>query len=205
MATTFGDLLPLAAVAGIAFFLANSESKDGKPRTNHTENKSYAEELNEQHMADMRAYGASASFWGAEHNKLMLNHADRGKELSLMTPDSARNVESIFQQHADIAHYDSAETMLAVQTNQGEIRMRRRNPIVSTLSHSVENCANPAMQATFDYYYENINYANPAQVRQTQAIVKADENANPDNAARRYYGVELFNRAYGQSFRYSEG
>ena len=161
--------------------------------------------MREQHLEDMRAYGCSGSFYKAEHNKIMLNHANKGKELSLMTPECDRTVDHIFQQHADIAHYDSQEAMLSVHLNQGEVRMARRNPIISTLSHEVENNGDSSMRQTFDYYYENVPYANQAQVRQTEAIVAADKEANPENAQRRYYGVELFNRAYGQSFRYTEG
>lgn len=200
------DLLPIAGVAAIAFYLANAHSgDDNKPKTNNNVNQTESERMRDQHLQDMRAYGASASFYKAEHNKIMLNHANKGKELSLVFPEEARTVEHMFQQHADIAHYDSQESMMSVHLNQGELRMSRRNPVIQTLSHEVSNNGDPSMSQTFDYYYENVPYANQAQVRQTKAIVEADMAANPDNAQRRYYGTELFNRAYGQSFRYSEG
>ena len=98
------------------------------------------------------------------------------------------------------AKFDTMESMLTFDTRQGQLRMNKRNPIPATLSEDLANPSDPSRVARFDTWHEMPNWANPAQVRQAEALLESD--TDPENRMRRHYGVDLFNRAPGQSFRY---
>lgn len=198
---TLGELAPLALAAGIVLLISRPEAN----KKNTVEDTSVSEyaRMRDQQMEDMNAWGASASFWQAEHNKLVGLGAATNKDLSLMPHEREASLNGMFKEHCDVAAFDVADTMNVFDTRQGLVRMNKRNPIVSTLSEDLVNPADPTRIARFDSYHEMPNWANPAQVRQAKALLEAD--TDPQNAMRRHYGTELFNRAPGQSFRYTEG
>lgn len=198
---SLGDLAPLALAAGVVLFVARPGAD--KPNTVPDTPKSETVRLRDQAMEDMEAWGASAAFWQAEHNKLVGIGAATNKDMSLMPQEREQSVYGMYKEHADVAQFDTADSMNVFDTRQGLVRMNKRNPIVSTLTEDLVNPSDPTRVARFDTYHEMPNWANPAQVRQAQALLEAD--ADPQNAMRRHYGVELFNRAPGQSFRYTEG
>jgi len=200
-AASLGELAPLAFAAGIVLLVA----QDGATKKNTVEDTSPSEyaRIRDQQMGDLQAWGAPAAFWQAEHNKLVGIGAATNKDLSLQPWEREASLNGMYKEFCDIAAFDTADTMNCFDTRQGLVRMNKRNPIVATLSEDLVNPSDPSRVARFDSYHEMPNWANPAQIRQAQALIDAD--ADPQNAMRRHYGVELFNRAPGQSFRYTEG
>ncbi len=194
---TLTELLPVAAIAGAAWWFANSGGTTDPPPTE----KSKEQKLYEMHMADMKAWGTSAAFYAAQHNKHFSRGKETGKELAPIYSPESRTFHAVCNDHATIAAHDNASNLHSKRVRQGEIRMSRRNPIIQTLTPTVSNPKNPRMTATFDHYYENVPYANPAQVKQVERRIANDAT---DERLRRYYGTALWNRANGHSFRFSE-
>lgn len=193
-----GQLAPLALAAGIAFAIANRPAE--KPNTVEDTPVEETERLSKQAQEDMGAWGASASFWQSSHTRLQNMGAAQNLDLSLKPNQRAANLAHMNWEHSEVAKFDTYESMLAFDTRQGHLRMNKRNAIPSTLSEDLANPADPSRVARFDTWHELPNWANPAEIRQAQALLEAD--VDPDNQMRRHYGTELFNRAPGQSFRY---
>lgn len=196
----FGDLAPIALAAGIVLFVSRSGAKKSPER----DDVPMDETARQHHQAveDMEAWGAGATFWQSNHRRLQNASAAQNKDLSLMPGQRPGGLPTMYEEHAYIADFDTFETLLSLDTRQGELRMNKRNPIPATLSEDLVNPSDPSQIARFDTWHEMPHWANPAQVRQAEAIMRRD--ADPQNAMRRHYGVDLFNRAPGQSFRYGE-
>lgn len=195
MAST-AQIVPIAAIGLAAWWLANKTDPE-KPETE----KSKEVKLFENHVADMKAWGTSAAFYSAQHNKHFSRGRETGKHTEVSFPAEARSFDAVVKDHAMIAMHDNASNLHSKHVRQGEIRMHRRNPIIQTLTPSVSNAKDSRMTATFDNYYENVPYANHAQQKQ---IEKRVANQPKDERLRKYYGVALWNRANGHSFRFSE-
>lgn len=193
-----GQLAPLALAAGIAYAIANHGAQ--KPNTVPDTPVDETTRLFRQAEADMGAWGASAAFWQSSHNRLQNMGAAQNLDLSLKPSERAANLAHLNWEHAEVAKFDTMESMLTFDTRQGQLRMNKRNPIPATLSEDLANPSDPSRVARFDTWHEMPNWANPAQIRQAEALLESD--TDPENRMRRHYGVDLFNRAPGQSFRY---
>lgn len=152
-------------------------------------------------MEDMRSYGGGASFWQSQARRRDNQGDHTNRDLSLFPWERPATLDALFTEHVQVAEFDTADHMLTFDTNQGQVRMTRRNAIPDTLTEDLVHPADPTRVARFDTWHEMPNWANPAQIRQANAILAAD--TDPNNQMRRHYGTNLFNRAPGQSFRYS--
>ena len=198
-AGAIGQLAPLALAAGIVLLMPLAGSQ--KPRTVPDTPISETERMRNQHIEDMRSYGGGASFWQSQTRKRENQGAKQNKDLSLFPWQRPATLDALFTEHVQVAEFDTADSMLTFDTNQGQVRMNRRNAIPDTLTEDLENPSDRSRVARFDTWHEMPNWANPAQIRQANAILAAD--TDPNNQMRRHYGTNLFNRAPGQSFRYS--
>jgi hypothetical protein len=193
-----GDLAPLALAAGIVLWVSRPGSQKSPNRPDVPADETAR--IHHQAVEDMGAWGAGATFWQSSHRRLQNMGAETNKDLSLHPTNRDPTLASMYEEHAFVADYDSFKELLSLDTRQGEIRANKRNPIPSTLSEDLVHPADSSRVARFDTWHEMPNWANPTQIRQAEAIMRRD--ADPQNAMRRHYGVELFNRAPGQSFRY---
>lgn len=197
-AMAIGDLAPLALAAGIVFMVSRPQARK-KPQREDVPADETAR-IHEQAVADMEAWGAGATFWQSNHRRLQNLGAAHNRDLSLIPSHRQGGLPAMYEEHAFVADFDTFEQLLGLDTRQGELRMNKRNPIPATLSEDLVHPSRPHQVARFDTFHEMPHWANPAQVRQAEALMRRD--ADPQNAMRRHYGVELFNRAPGQSFRY---
>lgn len=202
-----GTLAPLAAAAGLAFYVAMLPNKPAEAP--HRRNRSDDERRREQAVGDMEWWGTSASFWQANDNKKMQLGSIMNKELSLNPryqgekADPNQNPFSrMHQDHADLAQFDAQDTLLSLSAHKGTIRMNKTLAIPTTLTPDLVNQRHPHHIAVFDGHHERPEWANAAQQKEAERLVAAD--IDPDNRMRSHYGVAMFNRAHGQSFRYEE-
>lgn len=197
-AMAIGDLAPLALAAGIVLMVVRPAAQ--KPPHRQDVPHDETSRIHRQAVEDMGAWGAGATFWQSSHRRLQNMGAATNRDLSLMPHQRDGTLNGMYEEHAAVADFDTFESLLSLDTRQGELRMNKRNPIPSTLSEDLAHPADSSRIARFDTWHEMPNWANPAQIRQAEAIMRRD--ADPQNAMRRHYGTELFNRAPGQSFRY---
>ena len=201
MATTavaLGDLAPLALAAGIVLFVSRKGAQKSPQRNDVPANETAR--IHQQAVEDMGAWGAGATFWQSNHRRLQNMGAATNRDLSLIPGQRPQGLEGIYDEHAFVADFDTFNELNSLDTRQGELRVNKRNPIPSTLSEDLVNPNDSSRVARFDTWHEMPHWANPAQIKEAERIMARD--ADPQNAMRRHYGTELFNRAPGQSFRY---
>ena len=163
--------------------------------------------LDAQHASLLNEYGMSAPAWQ--------NNFARNVQLGAVFNDgvgldptnggypfhtSDDPLSAVKAQHVDINSWDRANSVYGLTTGQGELRPRKRNAIVTTLTPEIYNPRRPNARSDFAGGKDAPSYANPTQIK--IAMSNRDSNTNDSEALRKHYGVAHFNRAPGQSFRY---
>lgn len=197
-------MLPLVAAGGVALALMQSSAPTTKPGS-----KSEEEWRNEQEIMTLKERGASASNWQNQHNKtfLMGNAVRRvvapDPRATGVSPDlTVDPLLPMFHQHNDLAAFDRQDTLTSLRTNKGELRMRRRMPIAAALTEEIHRPGSEEASSTFLEYKFYPDRPNAAQIAQAKREIDAGKTY--DQQLRNYYGVPYYNRAPGQSFRYSD-
>ena len=193
---------PIVGAAALGYLLATAE-EEGPAARNPTEE----ERMQIQQLQDLARNGASASVWHANHNRILLMGDALNEELTLdvrgggYNPDSSVNpLEAMYRDHAKLTSFDRQDTMLALRTGDGQIRMTRRSPIVATLTPEIYNPSNPAATTTFAMNRYMPNWANEAQVSEARRL--AAGQVTPQFMLRQNHTAVFHNRAAGQGFRY---
>ncbi len=164
-----------------------------------------------QHVAIMNEVGASATAWANANQKQHLMGAPppNVKGIHFYDPDSqgwqsnpgVDPLQPIWQEHAELQKFDQRSVVEALVAQRGEVRARRHMPIAAALTPEIHHPNHPDMRSGIletSYMPHNMN---EAQIAQVQRIRGKEDPAHP---FRREPGIEFFNRAEGQSFRYSE-
>lgn len=201
-ALAVGPFLPVLAAGGLAVYLSQGEY--GAPPVREPSDE---QRRRKEYVEDMRRNGASASHWQNLHNKTFLMGASTNDPISVDFTGGGYNsdpnvdiLENVWTDHADLADFDRQDTFSSLVFNQGEIRMRRRMPIVATLTAEIYNPKYPEVSSNFGAYRAVPQWANPAQINQAAAML--DPSQSNDKFLRDYHDQEFFTRAPGQSFRY---
>lgn len=155
----------------------------------------------------MAVRGVSMAHWQTMHNKTLLMGAtlNEAEALDLRGGGYQRNqdidpLQQVYDDHAELSAFDRADTYLSLVANDGEVRMRRRQPIATTLTPEIYDPRRPHVSSTITVNKHIPNYSNDAQVK--QAMRHIDEQTQESQSLRQHYGVPFYNRAPGQSFRY---
>ena len=199
------EYLPLLLLGGFGAFVATRKGAQAPPR----KDKSQRDRFNEQYQADLEDGGAVAGFFQSLNNKTLLmgsylNHEttpNLQQAVPGYVPDRNFNpLDSMNRQHMELADFDRADTFLALDTGIGEVRMRKRNAMFTPLTSELHHPKNPAQMTTFAGERFVPNWANDAQIKKVRHTLHRD--MRDSEPLMKYYGVEYFNRAPGQSFRY---
>ena len=201
-----GQYLPLLLFTAGGLVLASRANAKAPP----TKEPSKEEYTQHQHTEQMHATGATMAMWQSMNNKaiMMGSQISDSDGLDLrgggyVKDPNVNPLDLVFQEHVELATFDRADTFLTLATGaNGEVRMRRRNAIVTTLTPEIHDPRRPEVSSTFTVSKHIPAYSNPAQIK--QALSHLDEQTRPNQSLRKHYGVEFFNRAPGQSFRYEE-
>lgn len=197
-----GPFLPLLAMGGAAAWMIQ---RSGHRIREHTP--SDDEKRRKTQQKDLEHNGANASVWAGKHQKHFLMGSSMKDVIDFdnshggYNPDANVDVlAELFQQHVDIENFDRADTFLSLTKGNGEIRMRKRGPIVATLTKEIAHPDDPLRTTQFEAYRHMPNWANKAQIDAMKRQVNPD--TEPAMLLKRYWDAEDFNRAAGQSFRY---
>lgn len=205
--TGAGAYLPLLALGVGAVSLMTRPKNSTLPKV---QEKTQEQKLQEAHMKEMKANGASASFMQAMIQKRLLMGSQLTETEGLDTRGGGcpRNPNEdclfdIFKTHAEMGTLDQVDTMHTIQSGaNGEVRFTRRPAIVSTLTEELYDPKRPDVKTSFSADKHVPNYANHAQRRQAQSQIK--QHADEAQPLRAHHGMTFFNRAPAQSFRYDE-
>lgn len=202
---TAAEYLPLLGIGSLAFYLAQYGSGAPPPRRDPTEE----ERSRHQHMTEMEVGGASASHWQTMTQKVHLFGVSGKAETSLDLTNAGyienpniSPLAEMFNDHANLAAYDRDDTFLSMNVGTGEVRPKRRMPIVSTLSEEISHPKNPNMTTNLGVFKHFPNEPNRTQVR--KAMENIDEKQRADTQLQPHFEVAYYNRAPGQSFRYDD-
>ena len=84
---------------------------------------------------------------------------------------------------------------------RGQVRPQRAHAIVTALTPELHHPNNPAQRSAFLHTQYVPHNPNWAQIKQADSMKAHDI---PERSQRRHTGVQFFNRAPGQSFRYEQ-
>lgn len=199
--------LPLALFGTGAFFAIPAINKAFEPDLSAPKE---TDALKEANMANMEEMGTVASAWGKLVNKQFLmghpvsdvdgiNHDAAATGYDPTT--GANPLTHMNRQYEELYSFDRADTELGLWTQQGTVRPARRVGINTALSEELHHPNDPSRRTAFLATTYVPNYAHTAQIQQAQRIAASDD---PERSLRRQNGVEYYNRAPFQSFRYSE-
>lgn len=204
MATlALGPFLPLFAMGGAAALMVQKGRSTPPDEHQPTE-----EEIREAtQRLDLEHNGANASVFQVLHDKTFLMG---GSMKETMQPDHSGGgyrpnpafnpLEQMNNEHLELTSFDRADTFYSMVTGQGEIRARKRMPVVVTLTPELHHPNDPTKTTSFEAYRHIPNWANEAQVAAMKRM-HAARNDYP-RSIRAYHDSEFFFRAPGQSFRY---
>lgn len=198
------EYLPLLVLGGLGAYVATRPNAQAPPAME----RSKEEKTMHQHLSEMEVNGAVASHWHNMQQKAGLMNATMGKKgLALdltdagYDPNPNRNpLEEMYLEHAELSEFDRRDTFFSLQAEQPEIRMRKRVPIVTTLTEEIYHPSRPDRGSAFQAGKHLPNYANDVQI--AEAVKLLDRDMTSNQSLRKDYGVAFFNRAPGQSFRY---
>lgn len=197
-----GPFLPLLAMGGAAAWMV---TRSGSRMREHTP--SDDERRRKTQEKDLQHNGANASVWGGKHQKLFLMGSSMKEVIDFDNKNGGYNrdpnvdvLQEMFQQHVDVEDFDRADTFYSLTKGNGEIRMRRRAPIVATLTKELHHPDDPMRTTQFEAYRHMPNWANQAQIDAMKRQV--NPATEPNMLLKRYWDAEDFSRAAGQSFRY---
>jgi hypothetical protein len=190
-----GAYLPLVALGGAAWYgMKGPKSAEYVP----------TEEDKRQNLeaVELEASGANASVWKSLYNKTFLMGGLETEKLDVdrsqggFRPNPNVNpLNAMNREHLELASFDRADTALSLTIGNGEVRMRKRMPIVITLTDELQRPGDSTAQSQFEAYRYVPNDATAAQIRQAQRsyapAYQADKNIE-----------DFFATAPGQSFRY---
>jgi hypothetical protein len=156
----------------------------------------------------MQQVGANASVWKNLVGKqfLMGNPVSDVQGVNFdgggYEPDRAYDPMNKMQsQHVDLTQFDRADTLMSLYADRGEVRPRRGQAIVTTLTQELRHPKEPERVTGFLAQSYVPNFANEAQIAAAARVAASDD---PERSLRRQQGSQFFLRAPFQSFRYSE-
>lgn len=158
--------------------------------------------LTQEHMAQMETFGVNASAW---HNLLneqfLMGHAVTDQ--THITHASTRGktpVEVMGPEVLELTQFDRTDKLFSLNAQRGAIRSHGALPIAVSLSGELHHPRHPE-QHTF--FLATTYLDNEPTYGKVMAALRAAESPDPERSQRRFPGVEFYNRAPFQSFRYS--
>jgi hypothetical protein len=197
--------LPLLLFAGSAIYavpqINKAFEKDLRAPTE-------SEKLTNDQAQNMQHVGANASVWKTLVHKqfLMGNPVSDVQGINFdgggYVPDRAYDpMNRVHKQHVEMTQFDRADTLLSLYSDRGEVRPRRGQPIVTTLTQELRHPTDGSRVTGFLAQSYVPGFANEAQLAAAARVAVSDD---PERSLRRQEGSQFFLRAPFQSFRYSE-
>ena len=201
----FAPYLPLVVMGGATLLVMTRPNAVTPPK----EEPSKEAKLKDAHMQGMMQNGVPVANWDALNNKTLLMGSTMNQEIIFdvkgggYNPDKTVNpLDQMYDDNQALVAFDRSDTVLGLYAADGEVRMKRQNAIVSTLTAELYDPRRPEKTTTFMASRRIPAY--PTQAGITQAKRNIDPELEATQTAQKYYGREFLNRAAGQSFRYGE-
>lgn len=196
-------MLPLMMLGGAAIVVVpqvNKAFEDFKKPSN-------AETMSEQQKQTMDEIGVLASPFYVLTNKQYLQGAGAtgstagyARDLGVRPTDPDPLAE-LKEQHVSMFERDRQDAQYALYASQGQLRPFRRVPIASTLTDELHHPKDPSRKTSFMASTYVPGNPSAAQLQAAQQVAASDD---PERSLRRMQGLQLYNRAPFQSFRYSD-
>ena len=200
--------LPIILFGGAAVFVVPRVSSNNAIQSDlkHPKNEDPLEVAQKEGLQE---FGALASQWSSLHQKQWLMGgpvSDTQVGIDFKSgrhgyePDKSIDpLKRVWEDHVKVANFDRRDTVEGLVSMRGQVRPKRQHAIVTTLTPELHHPNNPAQKSAFlDTQYVPHN-PNHAQIRLANSMKAHDI---PERSQRRHTGVQFFNRAPGQSFRY---
>lgn len=197
--------LPLLLFAGSAIYavpkINKAFEKDLRVPTE-------SDKLTDDQAQNIGQVGANASVWKTLVGKqfLMGNPVSDVQGFNFegggyVTDKNTDPVRRMQNQHVELTQFDRADTLLSLYSDRGEVRPRRGQAIVTSLTQELYHPKDSTQVTGFLAQSYVPNFANEAQIAAAERVATSDD---PERSLRRRPGSEFFLRAPFQSFRYSE-
>lgn len=202
--------LPLLLFGGAAVFVVPKINSNNAVQGD-MENPKHENFLEESQAAGLPEMGGMVAFWDTLHQKQWLMGGPVSDTQIGIDFDSGRHgyepdksidpLKRVWADHVKVANFDRAQTLESLNSMRGDVRPKRAHAIVTTLSEELHHPNNPQQRSAFLHTQYVPHNPNWAQIKQAHSMKATDI---PERSQRRQTGVQFFNRAPGQSFRYEQ-
>lgn len=196
-------MLPLLMLGGAAVVVVpqvNKAFEDFKKPSN-------SETMTDQQKQTMDEVGVLASPFYVLSNKQYLQGAGAtgsvagySRDLGVRPTDPDPLAE-LKNQHLGLFERDRQDAQFALYASQGTLRPYRRVPIATTLTDELHHPKDPSRTTQFMASTYVPGNPSAAQIQAAQQVAASDD---PERSLRRMQGLDMYNRAPFQSFRYSD-
>lgn len=197
-------ILPLAALGAFGIYANRTTDPQKQPRTED-------DKVAENHKALLMEYGLSASNDYAMKDRqymagglITYGVGVDPSQSQLLDSPYYDVVEDLAAKSVALANFDRADTLLSARVQQSTIVPRRNNQQAIALTEEVHHPSDTGSRSTFYVNKFSPAYANPRQIAEADYRLGVTWETEAERSLRAWNGSQFFERAAGQSFRYSE-
>ena len=197
-------VLPFAAIGALAVWGNRTTTPTTKVRTEE-------DRVELTHKSLIMEYGISSSNEYALKDRQymmggLITHGvgvDNTASAQLADPNY-NPLEELANDSVRLASFDRADTLLSMHVQQSQVVPRKNNQMVMALSEEVYHPDDHTSRSEFYVSKFSPAYANPRQVLEADRVLGTHWEDEHEQSLRAWNGSQFFERAAGQSFRYSE-
>lgn len=197
-------VLPFFAMGGFALYA----HKTSQPKVASATEE---DRQQDQHRAIIQEYGASAAVFQENWDRAVLMGGIINDGVGLNNTDGGYHsdpnwdpMEEVIAKNVALLSFDRSDAELSLHTQRGEVVPRKRNAMAITLTPEIFDPSRPDVRSELYVSKWSPAYANITQMRRAEARMYEDPENPHELSLRSWNGAQFWDRAPGQSFRYSE-